>query len=227
MELSGGLFDYVIAFWSGVLVSFTPCVYPVMPIVASFIGGMNTEGKRLMGFGLSLLYVFGMALTYSALAVIASLTGSLFGQFQNSLLINGVVAIVMILFACIMFDWIHIPAIGMSLHGKIKKKNIFTVILFGMASGLIIGPCTAPVLGALLVYVSGKANLLHGVSLMFVFAYGVGASLILVGTFSGLLASLPKSGTWLIRIKQFCGVVLLGVGCLYIYKVVQVVFNIY
>jgi len=94
-------------------------------------------------------------------------------------------------------------------QSRIKTKNVWTVILFGVASGLMIGPCTAPVLGALLLYIASKQNILHGVSLMFVFSYGVGTSLILVGTFSGLLGSLPKSGKWMVRIKQFCGIVLL------------------
>lgn len=227
MELSGGFFDYIIAFWSGVLVSFTPCVYPVIPIMAGFIGGMNTEGKRLTGLGLSLLYVLGMALSYSVLAVIASLTGSLFGQIQNSLFIHVIIAVVMLLFAGIMFDWIKLPALGFSLQGKIKTRNVWTVILFGMASGLVVGPCTAPVLGALLVYIAGKQNIFHGVSLIFVFAYGVGASLILVGTFSGLLTSLPKSGVWMLRVKKFCGFVLLGVGLLYCYKISQILLNAY
>ncbi len=227
MELSGGLFDYVIAFWSGVLVSFTPCVYPVMPITAGFIGGMNADGKRLMGLILSLLYVLGMALTYCILAVVASLTGSLFGQWQSSVLVNVIIAVFMICFAFMMFDWIQIPSLGVSFHGKIKKKNIWTLILFGMATGLAVGSCTAPVLGALLVYVASKQNIMHGISLIFVFSYGVGASLILVGTFSGLLSSLPKSGAWLARVKQLCGVLLFGVGCFYLFKVGQFLLNGY
>ena len=92
---------------------------------------------------------------------------------------------------------------------KIKDKNMWAVLLAGMASGLIVGRCTAPILGALLFYVGSQQNVVYGASLMFVFSYGVGASLILIGTFSGILASLPKSGTWLLRIKQFCGFVLI------------------
>jgi len=75
MELQGNFLDYFIVFWAGVLVSFTPCVYPVIPLTASFIGGINTRGTKLMGFIISLIYVFGLALTYCALAVFAALTG--------------------------------------------------------------------------------------------------------------------------------------------------------
>ncbi len=218
MQLSGNAFDYVIAFWSGVLVSFTPCVYPVMPITASFIAGVNTKGTKLMGFVISLIYVFGIALTYCALAVFAALTGKIFGQIQNSPLVFSIVAIFLFFFSLVMFDIIQLPSLGISFHDKIKKKNIWSVILFGMASGLVVGPCTAPILGTLLVYVGAKQNVLHGASLLFAFSYGVGASLILVGTFSGMLSNMPKSGTWLIRIKQLCGLILMGASFYYVGK---------
>ena len=209
MNLTGGIFDYFIVFWSGVLVSFTPCVYPVMPITASFIAGVNTTGTRWRGFAISLIYVLGLAVTYSVLAVFAALSGKVFGQIQNNPWIYFAVANVFVFFAFVMFDIIPLPALGLNIQSSIKLKNIWMVLVFGMVCGLIVGPCTAPVLGALLLYVASKQNILHGVSLLFVFAYGVGASLILVGTFSGLLSRLPKSGPWLVRVKQFCGIVLL------------------
>ena len=209
MELSGNILDYVLAFWAGVLVSFTPCVYPVMPITASFIAGMNAQGTKWRGFILSLIYVLGMAITYCALAVFAALTGKIFGQIQNNPVVFFIVGNFLIFFSLVMFDIIAVPAVGVNFQNKIKTKNIWTVILFGMASGLIVGPCTAPILGTLLLYVASHKNIFQGVSLTFVFSYGVGASLILVGTFSGLLASLPKSGKWLIGIKRFCGLILL------------------
>ena len=209
MELQGNFFDYFIVFWAGVLVSFTPCVYPVIPLTASFIAGINTKGTKLMGFIISLIYVFGLALTYCTVAVFAALTGKIFGQIQNSPIIFIVVSNILIFFSLVMFDVISIPNFGLNIHNKIKTKNIWTVILFGMASGLVVGACTAPILGTLLLYISSKQNILHGVSLMFVFSYGVGASLILVGTFSGILGNLPKSGVWLTRVKQFCGLILI------------------
>jgi len=209
MQLHGNFFDYFVVFWAGVLVSFTPCVYPVIPLTASFIAGFNTEGTKLKGFVVSLVYVFGMALTYCALAVFAALTGGLFGQLQNSPILFIVVANILIFFALVMSDMVPLPAFGAKMHDKIVHKNLWTVLVFGMAAGLVVGPCTAPVLGTLLLYVASKQNIVHGISLMFVFAYGVGASLILVGTFSGLLAILPKSGKWLVRVKQFCGLILI------------------
>lgn len=209
MQLSGNILDYFITFWAGVLVSFTPCVYPVMPITASFIGGMNTKGSKWFGFVISLVYVFGIAITYCSLAVFAALTGKIFGQFQNHPVVFITVGIILVFFSLVMFDRIPLPTFGANVQQKIKPKNLWTVILFGMVAGLVVGPCTAPILGTLLLYVASKQNILHGVSLLFFFSYGVGASLILVGTFSGILTNLPKSGVWLLRVKQFCAIVLL------------------
>ena len=218
MHLSGNIFDYLIVFWAGVLVSFTPCVYPVMPLTATIIGGINTRGTRLMGFFISLLFVFGLALTYSGLALFAALTGKIFGQLQNSPVVFFIVANIILFFALAMLDVIPLPVFGGNWQSKIQVKNLWTVILLGMVSGIVVGPCTAPVLGTLLLYVASKKNFLHAASLLFVFSYGVGASLILVGTFSGILSNLPKSGPWLIRIKQLCALILLGIAEYFLIK---------
>lgn len=216
MQLTGNITDIFIAFLSGLLVSFTPCVYPIIPITASVIGGINTNGSKLTGFFLSLLYVLGMALTYSVLGMSAALTGKIFGQIQNHPAIFFSVGAIFIVLALFMADWLPLPNLGVNLQHKIKPKNVWAVILLGAASGLVVGPCTAPVLGSLLVYVASKQNIWHGAALMFIFSYGVGASLILVGTFSGALSALPKSGGWLTKIKKFCAVLLLAIGIYYI-----------
>ena len=221
MDLSKNILEYFSVYWSGVLVSFTPCVYPIMPITAGFIAGFNTTGTKLRGFVISLIYVLGLAITYCALAVVASLSGKVFGQFQNHPFVFLFVANILMIFALMMVDVIPMPNLGVTLQHKIKGKNLWLVLLFGMASGLIIGPCTAPVLGSLLLYVASKQNILHGVSLLFVFSYGVGTSLILVGTFSGILGNLPKSGPWLIRVKQMAGIILLMAAEFFLIKAGQ------
>ncbi len=200
------------------MVSFSPCVYPVIPITAGFIAGANTQGTKLMGFFISLIYVLGLSVTYCALAMIAALSGKVFGQMQNHPAVFFIVGGVLIFFALTLFDIIQLPVLGVQAQNRMRPKNIWMVLLLGMASGLVIGPCTAPILGGLLLYVASKQNILYGASLLFVFSYGVGTSLILVGTFSGILSNLPKSGPWLVRVKQFCGLVLLIIG---IYFIIQ------
>ena len=218
MPITGSIQEYFLVFWAGVLVSFTPCVYPVMPITATFIAGANTEGSRWMGFFISLFYVLGIAITYCTLAVMAALTGKLFGQLQSNPWIFVVVGNVLIFFALVLFDIIPLPTIGHNVRHAVQPKNVWAIILLGAVSGLVIGPCTAPVLGSLLLYIGAKQNIIHGVILMFLFSYGVGASLILIGTFSGLLAQLPKSGSWLVRVKHLCGLILLFMAEYYLFK---------
>jgi cytochrome c-type biogenesis protein len=217
MSLHGNFFDLFIAFGAGVLVSFTPCVYPILPITAAAIAGANVQKTRLGGFFLSLIYVLGVALTYSALAVVASLTGKVFGTIQNSPWVMVAIANVFILFALIMFDIIPFPTL--SLAGKTgKSKGAFSIFLTGVASGFIVGPCTAPVLGTLLLYVASQTNIVWGAFLILVFSFGLGTSLILAGTFSGFLTSLPKSGPWLERIKKFIGILFLVAAEFYLIK---------
>ena len=220
MNLSGNILDYVVAFGAGILVSFTPCLYPVMPITAAVIAAANIKGTRLKGFILSCVYVFGLAISYSALGVTAVLAKRFFGYYQTSPYSFFFVSAVFILFSLVMIDVIRLPVFDPGIQGKIKPKNFLGVFLMGIASGFVVGPCTAPILGTLLLYVASKQNLFHGISLVFVFSYGVGFSLILVGTFSGLLARLPKSGVWLVYVKKFCAVALFLIGMVFLGKAI-------
>jgi len=214
--------NYFVAFAGGVLVSLTPCVYPLMPVTAGVIGALNTQGTRFRGFVISLVYVLGLAVTYSMLAVVAALSGKVFGQFQTQLQNGPLVFLFMgaalIVFALAMFDVITIPSLGADVLGKIKLRNLWTVFFLGMAAGFIVGPCATPVLGSLLILVASKKSVLYGSSLLFVYAYGVGASLILVGTFSGFLSRLPKSGSWLVVVKTVCGMTVLIIGVMFLIK---------
>lgn len=223
MHLSDNLvLNYFVAFAGGVLVSLTPCVYPLMPVTAGIIGALNTQGTRFRGFVISLVYVLGLAVTYGMLAVVAGLSGKALGQLQTQLQNGPAVFLVMgamlMVFALAMFDVIAIPSLGADVPGKIKLRNLWTVFLLGMAGGFIVGPCATPVLGSLLLLVASKKSLLYGSSLLFVYAYGVGASLILVGTFSGFLSRLPKSGRWLAVVKTVCGMTVFIIGVVLLVK---------
>lgn len=222
MQLTGSLLDLFIVFGAGVLVSFTPCVYPVIPLTAGCIAGANVSGSRLRGFLLSLIFVLGMAVTYCILAVAASLTGKIFGQLQNQPFIYGIISGLFFFFALVMFDVFSLPYFGADVQTKIRPHNVATIFLFGAASGLVVGPCTAPALGMLLVYISSKQNVLYGILLMFIFSYGIGFSLILVGTFSGLLASLPKSGVWMVWIKRVCGGIIFIIALIFLLRALGV-----
>ena len=198
--------------------SFSPCVYPLVPITLGFIG-VKAGSSRLRGLILSLVYVLGLAITYSILGLIASLTGRLFGQISAHPISYFIIGNACIIAGLSFFDIINISFKGLRLQNKIKMKgDFFSVFLLGLASGLIAGPCTAPALGTILLYVATKQNIFYGASLLFVFAYGMGFLLILVGTFSAVFVNLSRSGIWLERLKKLSGFILLGIGEYFLIK---------
>ncbi len=207
---AGSPLAFLLAFAGGVLVSFTPCVYPVLPVTAGYIGsrGATSAGR---GFLLSAAYVLGMAATYAALGGVAAMTGQVFGQAAASPWTYLLVGNLCLLLGLSMFDAVRIP-LPSFLAGRAGGKRPAGVpgaFGVGVASGLIVGPCTAPVLGALLLYVGARKNPAFGISLLFTFALGMGMLIVLIGTFAGILSSLPKSGAWSERIKKGFGVVLI------------------
>jgi thiol:disulfide interchange protein DsbD len=212
MITGSGPFEFLGAFAAGVLVSFSPCVYPLLPITIGYIGSSSQKDKW-HAFLLSLIYVLGMAMTYSILGVFASLTGKIFGQISSHPVSYFIIGNISILFGLSMLGLfeLHMPEFFLNKMMK-KRKSKLSVFLLGVTSGLIVGPCTAPVLGATLVYVATKQNLFYGVFLLFSFAYGMGALLILAGTFSGILANLPKSGRWMYTVEKIGGLLLILAG---------------
>lgn len=197
---------FIAVFLAGVLVSFTPCVYPVIPLTLGFIGA-KSAGSRWKGFFLSLVYVLGMALTYAVLGAFAALSGSLFGNVGSSPWSYFVIANLCLVLGLSMFDVIRIPQLSLAVKTPAgpNKGGYFGAFVVGLISGLIVGPCTAPVLASVLLYVASKQNVVYGFGLLFSFGYGVGFLMILLGTFTGLLSSIPKSGPWLDKVKQAFG----------------------
>ena len=212
--------SFLAVYLGGVLISFTPCIYPVIPIPAAVIGGQrDISGAR--GFVLSLFFVLGLALTYSALGVFAALTGMLFGTIQTSPLTLGVLGGLFILMGLAMLDVFQLSLERYAPRNHLtggNRKGIFGSFMIGVTSGFILGPCTAPVLAVILGVVAARQSVFFGASLLFVFSLGVGSLLVLIGTFAGILASLPKSGAWMTGVKKLSGIVMLAAGAYFLYS---------
>jgi thiol:disulfide interchange protein len=210
------------AFGGGLLVSLSPCVYPLVPIISAYVGSRaKGEATRLRAFLLSLGYVVGMATVYALLGLIAALGGGFFGQVSASSWAQVLVAAVLLLLALNLLEVLPFPSWLSSRPLTPKVQGIAGAFLVGAASGLVASPCTSPVLFGLLTYVATTQNALYGALLLFCFAFGMGALLLAVGTFSGLLAALPKPGPWMVGIKRLLGVVLLGVAGYYFFRAGQ------
>jgi cytochrome c-type biogenesis protein len=221
LYLENSLFSaFLAAYLGGLVISFTPCTYPLIPVTAGFIGA-HASSSRFRGFILSLFYVGGLAFTYSLLGGAAALSGRLFGQMQTTPWTYFIMANLCLVMGLSMLDVftisLPVPQKMMIMTGQSNKKGFLNSFLLGAVSGVVIGPCTAPALGVLLGYVAVKTNLLLGMTLLFVFAFGMGTLLIVVGTFAGIIAALPKSGPWMKKIKFAFGLILIGAAEYFLY----------
>jgi len=210
-------------FLAGVVTSFTPCVYPVIPVTVTYIGG-SAAGSRRRAVTLSLVYVSGLAVVYAALGVVSALLGRTFGTISQSPWVNLAVGAMILAFAMAMFDiWtIRVPAFFGDVQSKgTRKGGHLGAFAIGVASGFVAAPCTAPVLGVLLLVVGQRQNVFLGGFLLLVFALGLGFLLMILGIFSGLLSNLPKPGAWMDWVKRGFGVALLAVGAYFLFKAVR------
>ena len=214
MTPSGDNLDFLIAFGGGLLMSFTPCIYPLIPISAGNIAARG-GGSRRKGLLLSIVYVFGMAITYSILGIIASLTGTIFGRISTHPATYITVGVITIFFGFSLFDIFHIH-IPHPAKAPTHKHDYLYTFLLGLTSGFITSPCLTPVLGSILFYLTTKQNVVYGSLLLFSFALGMGCILILIGTFEGLLVNLPRSGKWLVYMKRVSAFIMMAMGLYFI-----------
>ncbi len=217
------LLAFPLVFLAGVATSFTPCVYPMIPVTIGYIGA-KSAGSKSKGFVLSLCYVLGMAVTYSALGASAAVSHKLFGAASTSPLMYFIFGNVCVLLGLNMLDVFQIPIPQFLAYRKTSRSAGYLGAFFvGVASGTVAAPCTAPVLLTLLALVAKKGSLIYGISLLFTFSIGLGFLLILVGTSASFLTSLPKSGAWTERIKKALGYGMLALGEYFIYTMGKLV----
>ena len=204
------LVSFGLVFGLGVLLSLTPCMLPMLPILSSMLAGQKTVSRR-RGFALALAYVTGIAVVYAVVGVIAAQTGAGLHRYLQSPWLLAIFSGVLVVLALSLFDvfQIQLPARWQSalLTYTQGKNGYWGVALMGAGSALIASPCvTAPLVG-LITYIAQTGNALVGGLALLTLAYGMGLPLLLLG--AGLGQFLPKSGAWMVRVKQLIGAVML------------------
>ncbi len=202
----------------GLLIAFTACMYPLIPILSSLIVGQGERASAGLAFMLSLAYVEGMALTFGVLGAVIAAVGDAIGlqaYFQSPWVLIPF-ALLFVLLALSMFGFfaLQVPAgIQSRLTGASNRQRggtLLGVTIMGMLSALIVGPCGGPILIAELAYAAASADPLYGFVTLFAFGNGLGLPLLVIGVTGGSL--LPKAGAWMDGMKAAAGVVLLGLG---------------
>ena len=204
-----------LAYLGGVLWSFAPCIYPMIPITASIVGGQTVGAERpskRRAVALTLAYVLGVALFYATLGLIAGMTGTMFGAISTNPWLHFAIANLLILGALAMLDVIPIrlPAALMTRAASAGEGGrIAGAFVMGAASGLVAAPCGAPVMATVLTWVSLTKSATLGFLYLFVFSLGMCTLLIAVGISVGVLGVLPRAGAWMIWVKRLFALIML------------------
>ena len=209
-------------FGAGLVTSLTPCVYPMIPVVAGVLGGAGAEGRsRAQTVGYTLTYALGLALVYASLGLVAGLTGSLFGTISSNPWAYLAMGNLLLVFALAMLDVIpvNVPGRLADWAGRFGGGSLGGAFMMGATSGLVAAPCGAPAFAAALTFVATTRSAGLGFLYLFVFSLGMTALLIVVGLGAGLGARLPRGGRWTVWIKRAAGVLLLAMAEYYFVKV--------
>jgi len=203
-------------FGFGLLLAFTPCTFPMIPILSGIIVGQGQQVSHTRAGALSLAYVLGMALTYAAAGVAAGLSGTMLSAALQNVWVLGGFALVFVLLALSMFGFyeLQMPAALQSRLSETashrKGGALGSVAVMGALSAIIVGPCVAAPLAGALLYIAQTGDAALGGAALFVMALGMGAPLIAVGV--GTRSLLPRVGPWMEGVKKAFGVMLLAVA---------------
>jgi thiol:disulfide interchange protein DsbD len=211
------LLAFPLLFAAGVLTSLTPCVYPMIPITAAIVGGQTVgeTPRRWRTVLLTLAYVVGLALVYSALGLFAGLSGTMFGAVSTNPWLYFAMANLLVLAALAMLDvipvrlpaWLTQRAATAGTGGRVGGAFVM-----GAMSGLVAAPCSAPVMAFVLTWVSTTRSAALGFGYLFAFSLGMCALLVAVGLFAGTVSRLPRAGAWMLWVKRVFALLMLGVA---------------
>jgi thioredoxin:protein disulfide reductase len=199
-------------FMGGMALNLTPCVYPIIPITVSYFGGKSGQGQgRLAMHGL--LYLAGLAVTNSALGVVAALTGGLMGALLQNPLVLAAVAAILVGFAASLFGFWELRLPGSLTQAASKSyAGYFGSLFMGLTLGVVAAPCIGPFVLGLLTWVASMGSPWLGFLVFFTLSLGLGLPLFILALFSGSLEKLPRSGEWMLWVRKLMGWVLLGMA---------------
>jgi len=209
----------------GLLLAFTPCVLPMVPILAGIIAGEGRDLGKLRALLLSSAYVLGMAVAYAVAGVAAAWSGTLLAAALQNAWVLGAFALVFVGLALSMFGVYELQLPGFlhhrlhATHGRLRGGRVASVAAMGALSAVIVSPCVAAPLAGALLYIGQTRDVVLGGTALFAMAIGMGIPLLAVGVSEGAL--LPKSGPWMVRVKQVFGVLLLAVALWIVWPVLR------
>ena len=212
IEERGLILAFLFIFIGGLALNLTPCIYPLIPITISYFGG-QAGGRSSRTLLLAIFYVLGMSITYSALGTAAAMTGNLFGAaLQNPWVVVFIVAVMLGLAASMFGLWeFRLPTFLTRGTGTAKRGYLGAVFM-GLTVGIVAAPCIGPFVLGLLTYVGEMGKPLLGFLMFFTLAWGLGTPLLVLGTVSGSISRLPRSGDWMVWVRKVFGFILIAMG---------------
>ncbi len=213
---------FLIVFLAGILTSFTPCIFPLVPITLALIQN-NLKLGRFKSFQKTLIFVIGIATTYSLLGILAASTGTFFGQLLSNTYVLIVISLIYFLMAFSLFGFFEIQIFQnlQNRFSKISTQSNIGVFLFGIITGIFASPCVGPILIAVLTYAAQSKNMSFSFFLLFTYALGLGQIFLLLSLFSNLVNKLPRSGQWLNLVKYALGALLILAGLFFFVPAVK------
>jgi thioredoxin:protein disulfide reductase len=208
---------FVALFLLGLALNLTPCVYPMITVTVSLFGS-QTDTRTARVFAKAVVFVLGICTMYSALGLAAALSGGLFGGVLQSQWVLVGIGVLFVLLAMSMFGLyeIQLPLWLTRRLGGTQVAGTLGIYVSGLIVGVFAAPCIGPPIIALLAFVGQKADPVFGFASFFIMSLGLGAPYVVLGTFSGLLKRLPRSGAWMAWVKKVFGVILVGVAAFYL-----------
>lgn len=212
LESHGLLIGLLLVFIGGLALNLTPCVYPLIPITIGYFGGQS-EGSTKKLFMMGLLFVVGLALTYSVIGVITALSGAIFGALLQNTYVILFIVLIFILLSLSMFGVYEfkLPDALVAKAGG-AKGGYYGAFFMGLTMGIVAAPCIGPFVLGLVTYVAAKGDPFFGFLMFFVLAVGLGMPYLFLAIFSGKIKKLPRAGEWMDGVKHVFGFLLIGMA---------------